>query len=217
MAKFSYNNLTDSELVSRCVNRDPLAWNQFVERFSKLVFWAIKERLSSRGCYCSQEDLGDIFQNIFANLWIKNLLKQVRAQEKIKTWLIMVSGNMAIDYVRKNNMQTIKEETSIYQSISERLPDEEEITLEAVLASDSGDPRAGASANEIVKLLEQEMEKLNPKEKTVLELDVLYDMKQKDIADVVKLPINTVSSIIVRGKEKLRESLKEKVDFLRHI
>lgn len=217
MAKFSYNNLTDSELAARCVNRDLLAWNQFVERYSKLVFWAIKERLSSRGCYCSQEDLGDIFQNIFASLWIKNLLKQVKAQEKIKTWLIMVSGNMAIDYVRKNNMQAIKEETSIYQSISERLPDEEEITLEAVLASDSSSPRAGASINEITKLLEQEMEKLNPKEKTILELDVLYDMKQKDIADVVKLPINTVSSIIARGKEKLRESLKEKVDFLRHI
>jgi len=200
MANFSYENLSDSELVGRCVNRDAVAWSQLVERFSKLVFWAIKERLSSRGCYCSQEDLADIFQSIFTSLWIKNTLKQIKNRQKIKTWLIMVAGNMAIDFVRKSSMQQAKDQTCVYQSISERLPEEDDIE----------NPRTSAIRSELKNLIEEEIEKLDPKEKTVLTLDVYYDMKHRDISEIVKMPVNTISTIIARSKDKIRQALKDK-------
>lgn len=211
MARFSYENLNDQELIERCITRDPLAWGQFVERFSKLVFWAIKERLSSWGCYCSQEDLCDIFQNVFTTLWIKNSFKQIKNRSRVKTWLIMVAGNMAIDYVRKNSLHALNEDISIYQSISERLPqDEEDVTFEYVLGTNSGDPRSELIASETKHFLDEEIKKLDSKEKTVLALDIIYDVKHKDIAEIVKLPVGTVSTIIARSKEKLRQGLKEK-------
>ncbi len=156
MANSFYHNLADKELVGRCIKRDHLAWKHFVERYSKLVFWAIKERLSSRGCYCSQEDLADVFQDVFANIWINNKLRQVKNRERIKTWLIMVAGNLAIDHVKKHDMRQAADTVSIYQSISERMPEEgQELTFEETLAGEDT-PRTQAQAAEIKESVESE-------------------------------------------------------------
>ena len=51
---------------------------------------------------------------------------------------------------------------------------------------------------------------LKPKEKMIIKLNLLHGMKHRDIADALKMPVNTVSTMIARAKEDLKGKLRRK-------
>ena len=188
--------LTNSALVERCIKGDRLIWDKFVERFSGLIFWAIKERLNRSNLYYNQQDIEDIFQNVFVLLWQKDKLRQIRNREKISGWLSIVSANCAINYFRKKKEKHFNNKTLNEQSI-----------------------RLGCSTNcSIINGYDQEMKNavldmaiksLSARERIILKLNYLHGKTHQEIAKILKTPTNTISSIIKRSKGKLKGILEK--------
>ena len=60
-------NPSDPELVERARARDPRAWAVLVDRYGRLVAWAIRRELKRFGM--GEGDTEDIFQVVWTRLW----------------------------------------------------------------------------------------------------------------------------------------------------
>lgn len=200
--------MDETELVQRCIEKDPIAWNVFVDRYSGLVYWAIRDRLKKWDYLYSPEDVEEVHQNVFLSLWKKNTLQQVRDQKKIAAWLVMVSGNEAIDYFRYRKAQTPPNAVSIFQQV---VRGDKVMTLADILRSKDQSPSLKNEIIEIGAVLDEEFKCLAPKEKIILELNILYNKKYREIASMLNMPVGSVSTALKDIKEKLKERLKDKI------
>lgn len=184
-----------NQIIEGCLAKDNRAWSIFVERFTGLIFYSVKTRLRVQNFRFSKEDVEDIVQSIFLEIWKRELLAQVRDRKKINAWLSIISQNRAIDFVRKRR---------------ERLMDEGEMRSFEKLVSVEVDPAEDAEDTERWEALQDAIGMLSDREKLTIELFIIYEKSYKEIADFMKVSINTVSTIIHRSKEKIRKFLKEK-------
>lgn len=70
----------DTVLIERCLAGDSRAWDQIVERYSRLVY-SIPRRYG-----LSDADAEDVFQQVYISLY--RSLAQVRDLERLSSWLI---------------------------------------------------------------------------------------------------------------------------------
>jgi len=177
------------DLIERCIEREEKAWSEFIDRFSGLVYYSVRERLKRNGFGFSDLDIQDIVQNVFIDIWEKSKLAEVRERHKIKAWLSIVSQTRALNFMRKKR---------------ERLLSEEELFKVENIVSDKKENYKA----ELMEELERAIENFSPREKIILKLNIINGKTHKEIADFMNMPINTVSTIIARRKELLRKKLK---------
>ncbi|KPK42437.1 MAG: hypothetical protein AMJ78_02530 [Omnitrophica WOR_2 bacterium SM23_29] len=199
----------EQKLIERCIKKDKRSWDIFVGRYSKLVLWAIRDRLSRFRYNFNDDDVEDIHQEVFVSLWAANKLEQVKDKSKVAGWIAMVAGNAAIDYFKKTKRQMPPRTISIFEEIYSSTEGKAK-TLEELLPAHIGNPNRELHLSEIRIILDAALEALTPKEKTIITLNLLYGRKHREIAEILKLSINTVSTIIVRTKEELKEKLRQK-------
>lgn len=177
-------------LVERCIRRDKKAWEQFIERFSGLLYYSAAERLKRNGVFFGQQDLQDIVQGVLLELWEKRRLQEVRDRSKITAWLSIVAQTRALNYMVRKKERLLSEKESF------RLDD-----LKA---------EAPECENEdLLNALESSIRELGPREKIILKMNIFYKKTHREIAAFMGLPLNTVSTIIARKKKDLRKKLKE--------
>jgi len=194
-----------SDLINRCIQRDPLAWNEFVSRFSGLVYWAVERRLKKWDYLYHSEDIEEIHQNVFLSLWKKNKLEQVKDQEKVSGWLVIISGNEAIDYFRRQKFQTPPNAISIFEEI---IKNDKAITIADILPSVEKNLPV---ENEIENILDSEIEGLQAKEKIILKLNILYNKKYREISEMLDMPLGSVATILKNIKAGLKKRLIGKI------
>jgi RNA polymerase sigma factor (sigma-70 family) len=85
--------LTDGQLVARCREGDPEAWNELVERFSRYVY-----AIAVQGFKLSEHDAEDVFQEVFARAY--EHLQKLRDDEAIRPWLAQLTRRLCIDRLR---------------------------------------------------------------------------------------------------------------------
>ena len=192
----------DSKLVEGCINRDLAAWAKLVKKYSKLMFISIENRLKKYGFHLSSQDLEDIHQNTLTGIWKDEKLKTIKNRQNVSYWLAMVSGNMAIEHVRK--MRSSEEFKSV--SLSEKIEERELIQL---IPSTQRDPIDELTRNELSRKIDTAIELLPSKERLIIKLHLLHEKKYEEISDILNIPYGTVSSYIKRTKEKLRTALKD--------
>lgn len=176
-------------LIERCIKRDKKAWEQFIKRFSGLLYFSARRRLERNGILFGRQDLEDIVQGVFLELWEKRRLEEVRERSKINAWLSIIAQTRALNFmVRKR----------------ERLLSEDELfRLDNLKAEPSGCQDGGA-----IKEAERLFKELEPREKLILKMNIIYNKTHKEIAGFMRLPVSTVSTIIARRKRQLSEKLK---------
>ena len=118
----------------------------------------------------------DLSQEVFIRVF--KYLKRFKANAKFSTWLYKIAINVFYDYKRKLKYQ-------------------EEISSEKLISEvDSIENRI-----DIFKALEI----LNDKEKAAIVLHYEKGFPHSEIAKIMKMPIGTVKTNILRGKAKLKE------------
>jgi len=172
-------------LIERCIQREDKAWEEFIERFSGLLFYSARERLRRSGFSFSQQDIEDVVQGVFLEIWEKGWLEKVRERKKITAWLSIVAQTRALNYMRQ------KKERLLHQEESYRI-----------------DNIAANSLDEGVMLeLERAIKVFDSRERIILKLSIIHGKRHKEIARFMNLPINTVSTIIARRKKALKKFL----------
>lgn len=194
--------LTLKELINRCLNKDTSAWREFVLRFKPLVENSVRARLGRHNFPHIIEDIKDIAQDILLGIWEEDKLRSVRDEDKITGWLAIVAQNAAIDYIRKHK-------DLLRQGPCVSRKEGNEFDLTETLVSNSHPVRETLD-KELADTLDSALNALEPRAKLILKLSLQHNLSHKEIAGLIKIPPNTVSTIIRRSLLKLRGLLKKR-------
>lgn len=185
-------------IIKRCIDRDPDAWDEFVRGFRPLILSSIRIRLHKYGLSAGAHDIEDIVQEVLSKIWEGGLLGEIRNPESVKYWLSIVSGNTALKYMRRRG----------------RL-DRGSVSLasldESALSAISGVPQccdvSHESPDSMQDGLARALDSLPGNELMALKLNILYGKSYAEIAETMSVPLGTVSSLIARAKDRLRNRL----------
>jgi len=192
----------DKALIEACAAGDVKAWAQLVNKYSRLIDISIDRHLKKYGIEFSCQDIEDIRQEILSSLWKGRKLETVRGRRDISYWLSIVSANAALEYMRRKRRLEPAKLVGLFDMIGER-------SLAELIPSSEIDPGNASCRNELLKKADRVIRGLPQKEKLVIKLDIIHNKKHAEIADMLKMPIGTVSSYIKRAKEKLQRELKD--------
>jgi len=176
-------------LIKRCLENDQSAWNEFVDNYKNLVYSKIYRLLCRYNCYSFANLIDDIFQDVFIK--ILNNIHNLREPDKIIPYLNRVIFGTTIDCIRKE----IKNKNLIIniEDFETSIPDENKAADDIVLEKES------------VKILNNSINSLNPKEKLLLELFYYKNNSYKEISKVLNISDGRVGSMMNEIKNKIRE------------
>ncbi|MBQ2971325.1 MAG: sigma-70 family RNA polymerase sigma factor [Ruminococcus sp.] len=119
-------------------------------------------------------DAEDCFQNTFVRLYQKS--PQINDEKHLKAWLIRVAINECNNYIKKNRKFVSLEES---KDVAVQFPHDEADISWALL-------------------------ELEPKYREVLHLYYVEQYKVDEIAQILSKNPNTVKTLLMRGREKLK-------------
>jgi len=198
--------LSTEELINKCAQRDSNAWGEFIRRYERLVIRSVNYKLNRLSVGSVRYEYQDIVQEIFLSIWNNNRLSGIKHPSSLKSWLVMVSINATLNYCTKKEIKNRNNTASLDQSFSREEP---ELTLGSKLSSLKLNTEKMIESSEIREAFKKELAKLNPKQQLVLKLNIYENKKHRDISEIMNIPLNTVSTLIRRGKHNLREGLNQ--------
>jgi RNA polymerase sigma factor (sigma-70 family) len=196
--------MNDLEFVQRCAKGDKQAWDEFVTRYSHLIFNYIYRVLKSNNSNQSlSENIKDIFQEIFVSLSKDNFrkLKSFKARNgcSLASWLRQVAVNAAIDYARKSRyVISIDEEN------------EDGLSLKEVLASHADSASDQLAAKEKLGQLKDCIKAMDIEDKYFLELHINQKLSLESLRGLLKISRGAVDMRKARIINRLRECFRSK-------
>jgi RNA polymerase sigma factor (sigma-70 family) len=169
--------LSDAQLVSRCRDGDPDAWNAFVDRFQRYVY-----AICIRGFRLAEHDAEDVFQEVFARAFER--LSELRSDDAIRPWLAQLTRRLCIDKLR-----LLARDTPSDAEPDERDVDDVLSTLDEAMAVRDALDKVGDPCREI------------------LDRFFCRDESYRSIGDTLEIPAGTIASRISRCLDKVRAEL----------
>lgn len=177
-------NLTDEQLIIAVREVDKEMYGEIIRRYQSKIGHYLRKFIRNN------DALDDVLQDVFIKAY-RNLY-DFNPDRKFSPWLYRIAHNEALNALKKYK----KEKFSLDET-------EWEIADEKINLKDSLDG----------KFLKEDIEKGLVQMKDVYrEVLILYFFEQKtyeEISDIMRIPRNTVGVLLMRGKEFLKQHLKE--------
>ena len=181
----------EHSLFLRMARGDQSAVSECIARYGGLVWTLARRRLASR------EDVEDVVQEVFVDLWKSADRFDPRMGEEI-TFVAMIARRRVIDSLRRRT--GLSQTESIHQTGADSMVDP------------AGDVSVGQGLElgEDAKLADAHLGQLKPDEQRVLRLSIYDSLSHAAIANRTGLPLGTVKSHIRRGLDSLRHKLAQR-------
>jgi RNA polymerase sigma factor (sigma-70 family) len=193
--------MDDLEFVQRCIKADKQAWDEFLNKYSRLIYNYIYSVLKTKGTVLTQENIHDLFQEIFLSLINDNFKKlktfQARNGASLASWLRQVVVHYAIDYLRR-----LKPALSLDEEI------EEGFSLKDIISNGSESVRSVLMQEEKRSHLKDCIERLNNNDKYFLELYLNRGLKLEEIKKVLRISRGAVDMRKAGIMSALRDCFK---------
>jgi RNA polymerase sigma-70 factor (ECF subfamily) len=192
----------DVSLVRGCLGRDLASWSALVKKYSPLVSISIETHLKKYKIYPAAQDVEDIRQEIFADIWENNKLATIVNQRDISYWIAVLSGNAALAHFRSRDSRQSMNNLSLSRMMENK-------ELGDFLCCEKDSPQKEASDSETEGRINDAIGSLPEKERLIVKMHFVHGKKYHEIAVFTGIPKGTVSSYIKRAREKLRKKLKK--------
>jgi len=180
-------------LIEKCINREPVAWAEFVQRFSPVVEFSVRKALLKYFPGKSTvEEVKDMRQNIMILLWDKNKLVEIRNRNHINYWLAITARNATINHL-KSNLKSGQKEILIG----------EETYFEKFCAHDAEEISEKETEDQ-GKKIKAILGILTPREKIMFDLYFKKKLGLKDVSRIMHVPLGTASCAITRMRKKIK-------------
>ena len=193
-------------LLAGCLRGERGAWDEFVRRYSRLVYWSIGQTLQESRFFGRGDLTGDIFQDVFQKIFEKKLLARLDEAGNIKKYLVVLSAHLALDRIKSISRL---ENKSVFVD-AEAGEEDGGRPPEAIEAPPQGQPDQVAAHHEKRAVISGILDGLGAKERACLELDIFDGKSHREIGLILGVSQGAVSSIIRRTKNKVRQKLLKK-------
>jgi RNA polymerase sigma-70 factor (ECF subfamily) len=187
--------ISDEDLFSRYRDKAaPDDFNELVRRYERELF-----RYLSR--YLGNPSLAeDVFQNTFLQVHLKRGLYE--DGRPVRPWLYSIATHQAVDSLRKAGRHpTVSLDRRVASSGGESDPG----SLVDLLVGDETSPLADMQEQERREWVIRSVEKLPDALRQTLILAYYQDLKYREIAEILKIPVGTVKSRLHAALAKLQE------------
>lgn len=189
---------SDEDIIAACVAGSGPAWREFIARFGRLIYGAIYGVLNRHG-FSRRHDLADdVYQQVLLEFWEKKRLAALRDRERLRPVLVAAAVSRTVDAIR------------LAARVSNRSGEAAASADAGSERSASGSPRRTAEKNESQKIVEEELSQLTAKEGLVMRLTFQEEFTHRETADLLGLPVDTVSTLVRRTRDKIKASLIRK-------
>lgn len=168
------------------------AYEILIQRYQQPVYSLVCRLLNDPA------DAPDIVQEVFLKVF-RNI-GAFRGNSSLKTWIYRIAVNEAYNHRRWFCRHQRQEVALVADEGTESMMDP------------GRSPFEQAADLETRALVEQALEKLNPKFRAAVVLRDIEDLNYEDIATVLDVSLGTVKSRIMRGREALRKILEERLE-----
>ncbi|MDP4174039.1 MAG: sigma-70 family RNA polymerase sigma factor [Bacteroidota bacterium] len=183
--------LSDIELFRKISANDSRALETLYDRYSPLLFSLIKKIVSRDSI--AEEILADVFSIIWKKVEYFNF-----SGGNVYSWLILLARNKAVDYIRRNRAAN---------PLTEAYDDEYENNYIIPHISSSVAELDLKKAFESRSDIESSLGKLTDAQKYVIHLAFYEGYTQKEIAEKLNIPVQTIKSKLQIALNNLKDNL----------
>ena len=180
----------DRDLIKRCLNHEPGAWNDFVDRFLGLVYHVVQHTADMRSFPLSPEDKEDVASHVLVKIVDHDYaaLRQFRGKSSLASYLTVIARRTCVHELASRAQIKEKEGAArTSEPVAEEKPDSK--------------PKPGLETlEEVGKLLK----KLPSRERAVVRLFYLEGRTYEEISTELNIPVNSIGAILARARKKLR-------------
>ena len=183
----------DAELVLKAQQGDVHAFDQLVERYHSKIYGLTYNMTSNR------EDAEDLTQEVFVTAF--EALPRFKGKSSFYTWVYRIAVNKTINYRKKRNRKRALSLDSFDQDI--KLDDAyHEMTAK-------GSPLRNISLSELQKKLNEALQNLSEKHRTVVVMHDMQGIPHDEIAKVVGASVGTVRSRLFYARRQMQTELSD--------
>jgi RNA polymerase sigma-70 factor (ECF subfamily) len=187
--------LSDQDVVERARAGHESAYRELLRRYERPVFSLVYRMVRDR------ELAEDLTQDTFVK--VLSHIDKYRSEFKFSSWLFKIANNVAIDHLRRRQLDTVSIEGSPHATT----PDLAEATsFELVTQTES--PLQELEARELGSEIERAIGRLRPEYRACILLRHVEDRSYEEIAATLDLPLGTVKTYIHRARHELRKLLE---------
>jgi len=183
---------SDRNLLERCLQRKPRAWEDFVDRFMGLVIHVINHTAQARSIRLTKEESEDLCAEVFLAI-VKDdfaILRHFRGQSSLATYLTVISRRIVVrEFVRRKTTARLAESTLDRASRKSDGP--------------AAQPEKRLSDREEVDRL---LRGLGGTEAQVVRMYHLEGKTYQEISDAVGMPENSIGPLLSRARVKMRRA-----------
>ena len=194
---------SEKDLLRSCINGDKKAWDQFVEKYTDLVYHAIHKTVRR---YCADflyHDLEDIHNSIFLSL-IEDDYRKLKQYQGLNgctmaSWLVVVVSNATVNFIKGDKtLNSLDDPLGEDKTLKDVLPDLTPSVLDRIEKSEQA------------ALLNELLEGLNANDRLFLKYYYEEELPPDEIAGIMNLTVSAIYSKKNRILEKLKKIAKKK-------
>jgi RNA polymerase sigma-70 factor (ECF subfamily) len=189
------SNLPDADVVALAQRGREDAFRELVRRYERPVFSLIFRMVRDSA---TAEDLA---QDTFIK--VLNHVDRYRPEFKLSSWLFKIANNVAIDHLRRRQLDTISMSGSPH---AESAAEIESTSFDVASTAESALDKI--ESKELGSAIEKAIAKLRPEYRSCILLRHVEGRSYEEIAATLDLPLGTVKTYIHRARHELREALE---------
>jgi len=184
---------SDWGVVQRVQSGEVEAFDELILRYRGRVYGMVYNMTSNR------EDAADLTQDAFIKAF--QSINRFQGQSSFFTWLYRIAVNAALSHLRKHRLRT-------FFSL-EKVDENDRPSAEVIEAlTDHSSAERGTLVKELQERLNEAMQKLSIKHRTVVTLFEIDGLSHQEIAEIMNCSVGTVRSRLHYAKQQLQSDLQ---------
>lgn len=177
-------DLSDEQIIGKVLEDNKDIYIEIIKRYEKKLSHYLHKFISD------QDEIEDVLQVVFIKTY-KNLYG-FDQNKKFSSWIYRIAHNEAVNYLKKKKASKICLDDVEYKLVDEKV-----------------DLNNGIDNNFLKKDIEKILGSLKLKYREPLILFFFEGKSYEEISDILRVPKNTVGTLILRGKKLIKEELEE--------
>ena len=177
--------------------QDEDAFEEMVNKYQHRVFNIVYRVLGDR------EEAEDVAQEVFVAVF--KHVDGFRGDSKFSTWLFRIATNRAknrVKYLARRNHQKHQDIDDTPESNIEENP----------VGGKTSRPDKKAMGNELQEIVQEGLQELNDKHRTVIVLRDVENLTYTEISEVLEVAEGTVKSRLYRARSQLKDFVDDRYD-----
>jgi RNA polymerase sigma factor (sigma-70 family) len=184
--------LNELELIQLLRAGDELAFKSLVANYQDLVY------NTALGVVQNSADAEDVTQEVFIQVF--RSIDQFKGDARLSTWIYRITTTKALDHIRSRKRK------KRFAFITSLFGPNDELVHEPI---DFQHPGVTLDRKEQAALLFRMIDQLPDNQKVAFTLHKTEELSYQEIADVMKLSVSAVESLLFRARQNLRKLLEK--------